>query len=86
MCESCNILVRPRLYEVFKQDRVTDVSTVEAFLNRYYKPERSIGRGDDYAASLLRCLEKEMVDYGYAMISRHDSVVGRTVTFYPKGG
>lgn len=66
----------------FRQYQVNDVETVEAFLNRYYRPDRYTGRGDDYAASLLASYRHEFVERGFVFISHHDSVTGRTVAFF----
>lgn len=55
--------------------------SVKDFLERYYKPDRYRGRGEEYAASLLASHEARYQAYGYDLISRHDSVTGQAVYF-----
>lgn len=54
----------------------------QAWIARYYKPDRLDGRGERYAAivraSHATCLAKD----GYDLISGHDSVTG-TVAYWP---
>jgi len=69
-------------YEVFKDRKVTDVKTVAEFLDRYYRKDRYIGRGEDYAAYLLKSNEDDFKAYGVDWISRHDSLTGEVVAFY----
>ena len=71
------------LYESWKKDAVTDVNTVEEFLRRYYKPDRYTGRGAEYAACVLKSHTEHLQRHGYDLISRHESVTGQVVTFYP---
>lgn len=77
---------RPELIEKFRQYAVTDVTTIEDFLTRYYKPERYTGRGEGYAASLLACYQQEFEAHGWEFISRHDSVTGRPVALFKEEG
>ena len=48
------------------------------------KVEQFTGRGKDYAQSVLNTHYKELEEYGYTLISSHDSVTGHTVTFIGK--
>ena len=68
-----------------KRRAVRDCNTVEEFAHKYRKAERFTGRGEDYAKSILNTHYKELEQYGYTLISAHDSVTGCTVTFIAKG-
>jgi len=68
--------------EVFKDVAVTDVCTVAEFLDRYYKPDRYTGRGEEYAAAVLESHVHGFEIYGVDWISRHDSMTGQVVSFY----
>lgn len=59
-----------------------EAESVADFLAHYYKPERYTGRGEDYAACLLASHEQDFTNEGYDFISHHDSITGRTVSFY----
>ena len=60
---------------------VTDVETVEQFLEKYYRRDRYHGRGKEYAAGLLKSHQKYFEEHGYDLISRHDSTMGQAVWF-----
>lgn len=60
---------------------VTDVETVEQFLEKYYMHRRYHGRGEEYAAGLLRSHQERFNTLGYDLISRHDSNCGEAVWF-----
>lgn len=70
--------------QIFKNCTVT-AESVEAFLDRYYKPERFRGRGEEYAAALLASHEADFEKYGYDIISRHDSMTGQLVVYVGEG-
>ena len=70
-------------YESFKKYQVTDVTTVAEFLDKYYKPERYTGRGEEYANILLNSYTERMHNNGFVTISHFDSITGRDVSFYP---
>ena len=64
--------------------RVFDVKSVKEFMERYYKPERYISEppnNTDRPMRLNEANEEHLKKYGYALISRHDSVTGKVVTF-----
>ena len=61
-----------------------DCSSVEDFLERYYKPQRYHGRGADYAAALLQDYVHKFERNGTVFISHHDSVTGRVVSYFRK--
>ena len=65
----------------FENDRV-EAESVKDFLERYYRPDRYHGRGEDYAASLLASHEAYFERHGYDVISRHDSVMGKVVVYF----
>ena len=62
---------------------VKDCDSIEEFLDKYYKHERYRGRGKEYADALLSGSKEHVGQYGYDLISRHDNVSGRTVTYIP---
>lgn len=61
----------------YDEYRVTDVDSVAEFLDKYYKPERYTGRGEDYADTLLTSYQRRLAKNGYCFMSHHDSVNGR---------
>jgi hypothetical protein len=69
----------------FEDCRVEAASVVD-FLDRYYKPARFRGRGDDYAAGLIRSYQAELDESGFCFISHHDSVTGRIVAYFGING
>lgn len=69
------------MFEKFMQYKVT-AESVEDFLERYYKPDRYHGRGEEYAAVLLASHQADFEQHGYDIISHHDSVTGQVVAFY----
>lgn len=58
--------------------------SVADFLERYYKRARYHGRGEEYAAALLESHQRDFDEYGYDLISQHDSVTGEVVTYFGK--
>lgn len=66
----------------FEDCMVTDVETVREFVEKYYKNSRLRGRGDNYAESIIVSHEKRFADYGYDIISHHESVTGEIVSFF----
>ena len=69
-------------FELFKSNRVTDVKTVAEFLDRYYRPDKYTGRGEEYAAAILKSHEEDFNKSGVDCISKHDSSTGSVVSFY----
>jgi hypothetical protein len=63
-----------------------DAESVKDFLDRYYKPDRYTGRGEEYAAALLKSYQEEVDECGYTFISHHDCVRGEMVAWYPEEG
>ena len=61
------------------RQKIGEVETVKDFLDCYYKRDRYTGRGDDYAAVLLRSHEDDLQRNGYDLISQHDSRIGDPV-------
>ena len=55
-----------------------DTVNAESFLDKCYKPDRFRGRGEEYAKTLIRSYEDELERNGFAIISHHDSLSGRT--------
>ena len=70
--------------ELFRKDQVIDINTIEEFLDKYYKPDRYKIRGKEYAQCLLASHKKDLKEDGFDIISHHDSVTGRVVSFYDK--
>jgi len=65
----------------FRDDRV-EAESVADFLERYYRPDRYHGRGEDYAAAVLASHEKHFEKHGYDIISRHESMTGKVVAYF----
>lgn len=70
------------LYEKMKKYAVS-ADNPEDFLNRYTKAGRGIERGEDYQAARVEAAYESVNKLGYCMLSRHDSVSGDIVTWYP---
>lgn len=66
---------RFKKYEV-KADSVAD------FIDRYGKRDRYAGRGEDYLNTVIASHTSDLAQYGYTIISHHDSVTGEIVSFY----
>lgn len=58
-------------------------TSVADFLEKYCKPDRYRGRGEEYAKTVLESHEHATRAYGYDIISRHESVTGEAVYWYP---
>ena len=69
------------MLELFKDCQVSDVATLEEFLNKYYKHDRFHGRGEEYADAITKSRQRDLDEDGIAIISRHDSVNGQVVAF-----
>lgn len=69
------------LYEKFKKYQVP-ASSVEDFRRRYTKPDRFTQRGPEYQAAVLQAARDDLAQFGYTIISRHDSVTGEVVAYY----
>lgn len=65
----------------FENDRVQAVDVAD-FLARFYRPDRYHERGEEYAAALLASHQKHFDEYGYDIISRHESVTGKVVAYF----
>lgn len=61
--------------------QITDVKTVKELLDKYYRPDRYTGRGEEYAAVLVASHTKDYENDGYTIISHHDCVLGVPVFF-----
>ena len=66
---------------MFKDCKVKAESVAD-FLDRFYRPDRYRGRGEEYAAVLLASHIRDFEANGYDIISRHDSVTGQVVAFF----
>lgn len=66
---------------MFEEYRV-EADSVAEFLERYYRPDRYHGRGEEYAAVLLASHEKDYRTKGFDIISHHDSATGRVVAIF----
>lgn len=69
-------------YENFKKYQVTDVETVEEFQNKYHKPARYTERGEEYVKCVINSSYEELRKYGFTIITHHDSITGKCVSFY----
>ena len=63
------------LYEKFKKYQVP-ASSVEDFRRRYTKPD------PEYQAAVLQAARDDLAQFGYTIISRHDSVTGEVLAYY----
>lgn len=68
------------MWQLYRQ-YVVAADSVADFLDRYYKPDRFHGRGEEYASSLVS-YEKQFQNAGFVYISRRDSITGRSVSYY----
>lgn len=55
---------------------------VEDFRRRYTKPDRFAQRGPEYQAAVLQAARDDLAQFGYTIISRHDSVTGEVLAYY----
>ena len=69
-------------FQLYRNFAVTDVKTIQDFLNRYYKHDRYKGRGEKYAVCLLASHTETLEEHGVDWISHHDSNTGTVVSFY----
>ena len=67
--------------DLFRQHEVK-ADSVGDFLDRFYKPERYKGRGEEYAETLLASYQEEIKNRGFTFIPKHDSVTGYCVSYY----
>lgn len=68
--------------DVFRLCRVTDVKTVDEFLNRYYRSDKLIGRGGGiYKRVIFETCKRDLVEFGITWISKHNSTTGQVVAF-----
>lgn len=72
------------LNKAFKKYQVGDCKTHEEFMDKYYKHNKYKGRGEEYAKSLLESHQKSLLEDGVDYISKHESITGRIVSFYPR--
>ncbi len=68
-------------YESFKKYEVK-ADSLEDFLKRYTKYDRHEGRGKEYVECRIKSHREDMDKYGFTFITHHDSVTGRTVSYY----
>lgn len=66
------------------EDKKVKANSVSDFLKKYYREDRYTGRGKEYAATLLASYEEEFKEYGYCIISKHDSKSGDVCAFFGK--
>ena len=62
---------------------VVYADSVRDFLLRYGKPDRYMGRGEDYFEYCVASHEKDVERFGYDFLSHHDSITGECVCFVP---
>lgn len=65
---------------------VTDCSTVEEFAQKYHKPDRYQERGIDYVEAVLMSHNEDIRLRGYTIITNHDSITGKCVSYTPDMG
>ncbi len=69
---------------MFENNKVK-ADSVKDFLEKYYRPERYHGRGEDYATAILVNHERNFRERGYDIISRHESITGQVVAYFGAG-
>lgn len=67
--------------EAFRE-HAKEANSVADFLNKYYRGDRYIGRGKEYADVLLAHYEQDFKNDGFVWISKHDSTTGQIASFY----
>lgn len=70
-------------YEEFKKFQVTDVKTLEEFLAKHTKYDRHFGRGEEYVKARTKSYREDIEKDGFTFMSKHESVTGQIVSFYP---
>lgn len=65
-------------------DCYVPAESVEDYLNRYYKNERYKGRGKEYADMLLKGYKEGLEEDGCVRTSKHESVTGEYICWWPK--
>lgn len=67
--------------EIFKENIVSDVTSLNEFLDKYYKHDRFRGRGKEYENAIIESCKKELQEDGIVIISKHESITGTVVAF-----
>ena len=70
------------LYKNFKKYEVFDVGSIKGFCAKYYKHDRYMGRGKEYVNAVIESHKEYIEEFGYTIISHHDSITGQVVSFY----
>ena len=60
---------------------VVPANNVRDFILKYGKPDRYMGRGEDYFEYCVASHEEDVEKYGYTLLSPHDSITGECVCF-----
>lgn len=68
-------------YDAFKEYEV-QAESVEDFLERYTKPQRHNGRGEEYEKARIKSYSEQLKKDGYTIMSKHESVTGEIVSYY----
>jgi len=71
----CNLYFSFQKYEVF-------ADCISSFIAQYGKPRRYSERGEEYMSAVLKSHQESLQEYGYTIITRHDSITGKTVSYY----
>ncbi len=56
--------------------------SIKDFIDTYYKPSRSTGRGEDYYQTLLKSHAADFARHGYDIIDHHSSRTGEVVAYF----
>jgi len=75
-----------QLCELYRKYQVK-AESLDDFLDRYYKPDRYKGRdgeiwGENYSKLIRQSNQEYLDNYGVTWISRHESITGKTVSYY----
>lgn len=63
--------------------QVTKSGSLDDFLKNNHKPSRYTERGVEYVQAVRLSAYRDVENYGYTLISGHDSLCGETVIFRP---
>jgi len=65
--------------------KIVQATSIQDYLDKYYKRDRYTGRGEEYAKVLLTSYQEEYAARGYICTSHHDNVTGEMIAwpYYP---
>lgn len=69
--------------ESIRRKAVNHCHSVADFAYKFLRPEKFTKLGLAYVEGSLRSLYQEILESGYVFISKHDSIIGESVTYIP---